>query len=98
MEAQAAEALALANQIRMGRAQIRRELKAGTIKLRDVFDHPAVRTMQTYDLLIATPRLGRAKVHGVLSRTGISGVRTVGNLTLGERRRLLEITGQGGST
>ncbi len=88
------EALALANEVRLGRAQIKRELRTGEIPLSEAMVHPHISSMRTFDLLSAQRLWGKKRTHKVLSRAGVSAGRPVGDLTPGERRRLCEMKGR----
>lgn len=89
--AQRMAALESANVIRSYRAQVKRDLKAGrrsvVDELLDVDDRMA--SMRVYDLLLAVPKYGRVKVNKVLQRNLISPSKTVGGLSVRQRRVLV---------
>ncbi len=88
------KALAEANEVRLGRAELKRQLKAGAISLAEAMEHPWTSSMHLHDLLEAQAGWGKRRTQKVLSHTSISATRRVGNLTSGERRRLCEMKGR----
>jgi hypothetical protein len=86
--AQRLEALDRANVIRMHRAQLKRDLKAGRKGLADVLSDPLCETMKLFDALVALPKYGRVKANVVLNRARISPSKTVGGLTQRQREEL----------
>ena len=87
------EALNRANEIRVRRAQLKRDLKAGRQRIEDVIGDPPeyVLTAKVYDMLVAVPRLGRVKVGRLLTQCRISQSKTVGGLSERQRSELLEL-------
>src|SRR6476659_1822340 len=87
------EALNRANEIRVRRAQLKRDLKAGQRRIEDVIGDPPeyVLTAKVYDMLVAVPRLGRVKVGRLLTQCRISQSKTVGGLSERQRSELLEL-------
>jgi hypothetical protein len=85
-------ALQNANRIRLLRAQLKRDVKAGRASAADyLLDPPEfVLGMEVYDLLIAVPHKGRVKVTKALGRCRISPHRQVGRLTVAECARIAE--------
>ena len=91
-------ALEHGNRIRLYRAQVKRDLKAGR---RSVLDELAavddrLASMKVFDLLLAVPKLGRVKVSRLLARNGISPSKTVGGLSERQRRVLVMALSSGG--
>jgi hypothetical protein len=86
-------ALHHANDIRVARAQLKRDMKAGRVRLADVLLEPPACTakMALIDLLLAAPKVGRVKATGLLADARVSGSRPVGGLTRRERRRLADL-------
>ena len=85
------DALEKGNRIRLHRAQVKRDIKAGR---RHVVDElievdPRLASMHVWDLLMAVPKFGRVKVNKVLSRNMISPSKTVGGLSARQRRVLV---------
>jgi hypothetical protein len=87
------EALTRANDIRVRRAQLKRELKRGTASIDQILADPPdyVLTAKVYDMLVAVPRLGRVKVGRLLTQCRISQAKTVGGLSERQRGELLEL-------
>lgn len=94
--AQRMDALDRANEIRMRRAQLKRDLKAGRERIHDlVLDPPDyVETAKLHDLLLAVPKYGRVKVNKILVRCRISPSKSVGGLS--ERQRIEFVSMLGG--
>jgi hypothetical protein len=87
------EALTRANHIRVRRAQLKRDLKAGRTHIADLLSEPPdeVLTAKVYDMLMAVPRLGRVKATRLLTQCRISQSKTVGGLSDRQRGELLEL-------
>jgi DNA-binding MarR family transcriptional regulator len=86
-------ALDRANEIRLARADLKRDLKAKRKSVVAVIQSPPeyVLSMKAHDLLIATPKIGRVKSGAALSRCRISPSKTVGGLTERQRRELVSV-------
>ncbi|MFY9264706.1 MAG: integration host factor, actinobacterial type [Solirubrobacterales bacterium] len=82
------EALKLANAVRTERASLKRDLKAGRIRVEQVLGDPpeCVHSAKVADIMLAVPRYGRVKVTKVLQRCRISPSKTV--IGLSERQRV----------
>jgi hypothetical protein len=87
------EALRRANVIRVRRAQLKRDLKAGAVSIADVLDEPPdyVLTAKVYDMLMAVPKLGRVKAMRLLNQCRISQSKTVGGLSERQRAELVTL-------
>jgi hypothetical protein len=87
------EALTRANHIRVRRAQLKRDLKAGRAHIAELLSEPPdeVLTAKVYDMLMAVPRLGRVKATRLLTQCRISQSKTVGGLSDRQRGELLEL-------
>jgi hypothetical protein len=85
------EALQRANDIRTRRAQLKRDLKAGRKHVLPLVDHPPdyLETMKAFDLLLATPKYGRVKANSVLGRCRIAPSKTLGALSIRQRRDMI---------
>jgi len=81
------EALKLANAVRSERAVLKRELKAGRIRIDDLLENPpeCVQSAKVVDIMLAVPRFGRVKVSKVLQRCRVSPSKTI--IGLSERQR-----------
>jgi len=87
------EALAKANEVRRDRAQLKRELAAGTLPLAQVLVDPprCATTAKLRELLLVCPRLGPAKADRLLSRCRIAHTKTVAGLTQRQRTEVLDL-------
>jgi S13-like H2TH domain len=90
--AQRLRALGLANEVRSGRAKLKRELAAGRAELASVIAEPpaCARTARVYELLLAVPKIGPAKATRGLSQCRIAPTKTVAGLSERQRRELLQ--------
>jgi hypothetical protein len=87
------EALSKANEIRVSRARLKRDLKAGRVRIEQIIADPPeyVLTAKVYDMLVSVPRLGRVKVGRLLTTCRISQSKTVGGLSERQRGELLDL-------
>lgn len=85
------EALQHANVIRVRRAALKRDLKARRVKLRDLLLDPPdyIGTAKVFDLLLATPKIGRVKANKALVHCRISPSKTVEGMSDRQRVELL---------
>lgn len=85
------DALHNANEVRMYRANLKRNLKAGSENIVELLCNPPemVETMKIFDLMMAVPKLGRVKVNKLLGSCRISPSKTVGGLTSRQRDEIL---------
>jgi hypothetical protein len=85
------DALARANQIRIQRAQLKRDLKSGRLSIHALLLNPPeyVETAKVFDMLLAVPKYGRVKVNKILGQCKISPSKTVGGLSERQRRELV---------
>ena len=86
------EALKRANDIRVQRAQLKKDLKDGrarrsTRSSRDPPDYVA--TAKVFDMLMAVPKFGRVKAARFLNQCRISQSKTVGGLSERQRAELI---------
>jgi hypothetical protein len=83
-------ALAGANEIRSYRAALKRDLRAGNANVIDVLlaPTPQLNTMKVEDLLGAVPGLGPVKIAMMLRASRASRAKTVGGLSVRQRREL----------
>ena len=84
-------ALRRANEVRLARAQLKKELAAGTCRIEDILvDAPELaRGAKVYDLLLAVPKLGRVRVSTLLRHCQISETKTLGGLSERQRTELI---------
>ena len=87
------EALNRANVIRIKRAEVKRDLKAGRVTIVDLLlDPPAfMATAKIIDFLLATPKVGRVKANKIVQRCRISPSKTIGGLSERQRRELVDL-------
>ena len=85
------EALRRANEIRVRRAQLKKDLKAGRVQVEDVLLAPPdwVETAKVFDILMAVPKLGRVKAARLLNQCRVSQSKTVGGLSDRQRAELV---------
>jgi hypothetical protein len=86
-------ALRRANEIRTRRAKLKRDLKAGKVKVEALLLDPPeyVLSAKAFDMILAVPKYGRVKANRILSQCRISPSKTIGGLS--ERQRA-ELVGQ----
>ena len=86
-------ALRRANEIRTQRAKLKRDLKAGKVKVETLLLDPPeyVMSAKAFDMILAVPKYGRVKANRILSQCRISPSKTIGGLS--ERQRA-ELVGQ----
>jgi hypothetical protein len=94
------EALAHANEIRLARAAIKRQIKAGGTTAADIVREcpDEVSTMTISELLCSQQRWGRARARKFLSPLAVNENRELGKLTerqRGEMARRLELRANG---
>ncbi len=87
------EALQRANDVRVRRAQLKRDLKAGRIHIEAILLQPPefVSTAKVFDMLMAVPKFGRVKAARLLNHCRISQSKTVGGLSERQRTELIEL-------
>ena len=91
--AQREVALKRANEIRSGRAQLKRDLKAGRRSPHDLLLEPPeyLETMKVFDLLLACPKYGRVKVNKILQLCRISPSKTIGGMSPRQRTEVVSM-------
>jgi hypothetical protein len=87
------DALQRANDIRVKRAQLKRDLKAGRVQVEDILADPPeyVSTAKVFDMLLAVPKFGRVKAGRFLNQCRISQSKTVAGLSERQRQELVEL-------
>jgi hypothetical protein len=85
------EALRRANDIRVRRAQLKRDLKNGAVWIDEILRDPPeyVETAKVFDMLLAVPKFGRVKAARFLNQCRISQSKTVGGLSERQRAELV---------
>lgn len=87
------EALDRANEVRVKRAALKRDLKAGRASIHVVLLAPPeyLENAKVFDILLAVPKYGRTKVHGLLTGCRISLTKTIGGLSERQRAELVSL-------
>jgi hypothetical protein len=85
------DALKRANDIRVKRAKLKKDLKDGRIQIEQVLQSPPeyVSTAKVVDILMAVPKFGRVKAARFLNQCRISQSKTVGGLSDRQRAELI---------
>ena len=85
------EALKRANDIRVRRAQLKKDLKDGRVHVESILLDPPkyVETAKVFDILMAVPKFGRVKAARILNTCRISQSKTVGGLSERQRAELV---------
>jgi hypothetical protein len=85
------DALRRANEIRVRRAQLKKDLKNGSARIEDILRNPPayVETAKVFDMLMAVPKFGRVKAARFLNQCRISQSKTVGGLSDRQRAELV---------
>jgi hypothetical protein len=85
------EALKRANDIRVRRARLKKDLKDGNVRIEAILVDPPeyVETAKVFDILMAVPKFGRVKAARFLNQCRISQSKTVGGLSERQRSELL---------
>jgi hypothetical protein len=86
------DALGRANEVRVLRAQLKRDLKAGRVSIGALLlDRPPyVETAKVFDMLLALPKIGRVKATKILQSCRVSPSKTFGGLSERQRAELAE--------
>lgn len=85
------QALRKANEIRVGRSQLKKDLAAGRVQIADVLARPPVcaETERVSVLLLAVPKHGSSRVFRLLAKTGISDSKRLAGLSERQRAELI---------
>ena len=85
------EALQRANDIRVRRAKLKKDLKDGRVQIEAILMDPPeyVSTAKVFDMLMAVPKFGRVKAARLLNHCRISQSKTVGGLSERQRAELV---------
>jgi len=86
-------ALEAANEIRTKRAQLKKDLKAGKVRIDALLMNPPeyLHSAKVFDLMLAVPKYGRVKVNRVLNQCRISPSKTIGGLSVRQRAELVAL-------
>ena len=87
------DALKRANDIRVRRAKLKKDLKDGRVKIEKILENPPeyVSTAKVFDMLLAVPKFGRVKAARFLNQCRISQSKTVGGLSDRQRAELIGV-------
>jgi hypothetical protein len=87
------DGLERANEIRIKRAQLKRDLKGGRVSIHSLLlNRPEyVETAKVFDMLLAVPKSGRVKVNTVLAHGWIAPSKTIGGLSERQRSELVSL-------
>ena len=85
-------ALRRANEIRTRRAKLKRDLKAGKVKVEALLLDPPeyVESAKAFDMILAVPKYGRVKANKILTQCRISPSKTIGGLSERQRAELVQ--------
>ena len=85
------DALKRANDVRVKRAKLKKDLKEGKVRIEKILDNPPeyVSTAKVIDILMAVPKFGRVKAARFLNTCRISQSKTVGGLSDRQRTELI---------
>lgn len=89
--AQRMAALTKADEVRIYRAEIKRDIKAGITSIYDCLMDPPemIKTMRVQELMMATPKYGQVKVNQILKVCRISPAKYVGDLSEFQKTELV---------
>src|SRR5258707_12289142 len=87
------DALRRANDVRVKRAKLKKDLKDGRVRIEAILDAPPeyVSTAKVIDILMAVPKFGRVKAARFLNTCRISQSKTVGGLSDRHRAELIDL-------
>jgi hypothetical protein len=86
------DALVRANEVRAARADIKKQVRSGTVHVTAVIQRPDrdLLGMKVEELLTAQPWRGQQKARRVMTSVGISARKTIGGLTPRQRVELIK--------
>ena len=87
-------ALDRANGIRLARAELKRQLARGDVKVWDVISDPPEEAYkaQVQEMLGAVHRVGKGRVRKMCGRAGVNPVAELGQLTVRQKMSLVHVT------
>jgi S13-like H2TH domain len=87
------DALRRANDVRVRRAKLKKDLKEGRTRIQVILGDPPeyVETAKVIDILMAVPKFGRVKAARFLNTCRISQSKTVGGLSDRQRAELIDL-------
>lgn len=92
-ERQRMDALAAANETRFERAKMKRNLKAGRIRISTIIMNPPwyAESMYVIDLIMALPKFGRARAQRRMNHADLPATKLLGTLTERQRHLLVAV-------
>jgi hypothetical protein len=86
-------ALRKANEVRVGRAKLKQQLRDGDTRIEQILARPpqCVSTATVLDLLLAVPKIGPARAGRLLTTARMSQTKTIGTLTVRQRAHLIDL-------
>lgn len=89
-------ALEYANEIRIARATLKKELRSGEASILDLLESPPeyILNAKLFDLLLAVPKYGQVKAYRIFNRCRISPTKTIGGLSERQRREIIALVGE----
>lgn len=90
--AQRFAALAKANEVRLARSKVKKDMKARKITLVEVLSKPpaCLETAKVAEIIMAAPRYGKTRTNKILTQAHISPSKHIGGLTPRQQKELLE--------
>ena len=90
------EALQRANNIRVQRARLKKDLKLGRVRFEEILRDPPdyVSTAKVLDMLMAVPKFGQVKAKRYLNQCRIAESKTIGGLSDRQRAELIGLFDQ----
>ena len=90
------EALQRANDIRVQRARLKKDLKLGRVHFEEILRDPPdyVSTAKVLDMLMAVPKFGQVKAKRYLNQCRIAESKTIGGLSDRQRAELVGLFDQ----
>src|ERR1700751_1925948 len=87
------DALQRANDVRVKRAKLKKDLKDGKVRIETILGNPPqyVSTAKVIDILMAVPKFGRVKAARFLNTCRISQSKTVGARSDRQRAELIDL-------
>lgn len=87
------DALRRANEVRSLRAQLKKDVKSGSVAVDVLIEAPPeyLLTAKVFDMIVATPKYGKVKATRLLNQCRISQGKTLGGLSDRQRSELVEL-------
>jgi hypothetical protein len=87
------KALSKANEVRVGRARLKQQLRDGDVHIEQILATPpeCVYTARVLDLLLAVPKIGPVRASRLLTTARVSHDKIIGTLTERQRTHLVDL-------